>query len=30
MEDLVAFIASKSNGMKIEPQLAHPQEKGNA
>jgi sulfur-oxidizing protein SoxA len=27
MEDLVAFIASKSNGMKIEPQLAHPQEK---
>lgn len=27
MEDLVAFIANKSNGMKIEPQLAHPKEK---
>jgi sulfur-oxidizing protein SoxA len=26
MEDLVAFIANKSNGMKIEPQLAHPKE----
>lgn len=26
MEDLVAFIASKSNGMKIEPQLSHPKE----
>lgn len=27
MEDLVAFIANKSNGMKIEPQLAHAKEK---
>ena len=27
MEDLVAFIANKSNGMKIEPQAAHPKEK---
>jgi len=27
MEDLVAFIANKSNGMKIEPQLSHPKEK---
>ncbi|NJM33624.1 MAG: sulfur oxidation c-type cytochrome SoxA [Rhodomicrobium sp.] len=27
MEDLVAFIANKSNGMKIEPQLLHPKEK---
>lgn len=26
MEDLVAFIANKSNGHKIEPQLAHPKE----
>ena len=26
MEDLVAFIANKSNGMKIEPQLTHPKE----
>jgi sulfur-oxidizing protein SoxA len=26
MEDLVAFIANQSNGMKIEPQLAHPEE----
>lgn len=26
MEDLVAFIANKSNGMKIDPQLAHPRE----
>lgn len=26
MEDLVAFIANKSNGMKIEPQLKHPKE----
>jgi sulfur-oxidizing protein SoxA len=26
MEDLVAFIANKSNGMKIAPQLAHPKE----
>ena len=27
MEDLVAFIANKSSGMKIEPQLSAPQEK---
>lgn len=27
MEDLVAFIANKSNGMKIEPQLEHPKER---
>lgn len=27
MEDLVAFIANKSNGTKIEPQLSHPKEK---
>lgn len=27
MEDLVAFIANKSSGMKIEPQLAHPKER---
>ena len=27
MEDLVAFIANKSSGMKIEPQLAHAKEK---
>jgi L-cysteine S-thiosulfotransferase len=27
MEDLVAFIANKSTGMKITPQLAHPKEK---
>jgi L-cysteine S-thiosulfotransferase len=27
MEDLVAFIANKSNGMKIEPQTSHPQER---
>ncbi len=27
MEDLVAFIANKSNGMKIEPQISHPKEK---
>jgi L-cysteine S-thiosulfotransferase len=27
MEALVAFIANKSNGMKYEPQLAHPKEK---
>ncbi|MDB5597341.1 MAG: soxA [Hyphomicrobiales bacterium] len=27
MEDLVAFIANKSNGMKIEPQMSHPKEK---
>lgn len=26
MEDLVAFIANQSSGMKIEPQLAHPKE----
>lgn len=26
MEDLVAFIANKSSGMKIEPQLSHPKE----
>ena len=26
MEDLVVFIANKSNGMKIEPQLKHPKE----
>jgi sulfur-oxidizing protein SoxA len=26
MEDLVAFIANKSNGMKIQPQLTHPKE----
>lgn len=26
MEDLVAFIANKSNGMKFEPQLGHPKE----
>jgi len=26
MEDLVAFIANKSNGMKIDPQLAHAKE----
>lgn len=26
MEDLVAFIANKSSGMKIEPQLKHPKE----
>ena len=26
MEDLVAFIANKSTGMKIEPQLKHPKE----
>ncbi|MSO75497.1 MAG: sulfur oxidation c-type cytochrome SoxA [Alphaproteobacteria bacterium] len=26
MEDLVAFIANKSNGMKIQPQIAHPKE----
>jgi L-cysteine S-thiosulfotransferase len=27
MEDLVAFIANKSNGMKIDPQMSHPKEK---
>jgi sulfur-oxidizing protein SoxA len=27
LEDLVAFIANKSNGMKIQVQLSHPQEK---
>jgi L-cysteine S-thiosulfotransferase len=27
MEDLVAFIANKSNGMKIQPQTAHPKER---
>jgi L-cysteine S-thiosulfotransferase len=27
MEDLVAFIANKSNGMAIQPQLNHPREK---
>ncbi|HWE16127.1 MAG TPA: sulfur oxidation c-type cytochrome SoxA [Hyphomicrobiaceae bacterium] len=27
MEDLVAFIANKSSGMKIEPQLNHPKER---
>ena len=27
MEDLAAFIANKSNGMKIQPQLSHPKEK---
>ena len=27
MEDLVAYVANKSSGMKIEPQLAAPQEK---
>ena len=27
MEDLVAFIANKSSGMKITPQLSHPKEK---
>ena len=27
MEDLVAFIANKSNGMKIEPQAGHPKER---
>jgi L-cysteine S-thiosulfotransferase len=27
MEDLVAFIANKSNGMKVAPQLSHPKEK---
>jgi sulfur-oxidizing protein SoxA len=27
MEDLVAFIANKSSGMKIQPQLNHPKEK---
>ena len=27
MEDLVAFIANKSNGMKIEPQVVHAQER---
>ncbi len=27
MQDLVAFIANKSSGMKIEPQLSHPKEK---
>jgi L-cysteine S-thiosulfotransferase len=27
MEDLAAFIANKSNGMKIEPQVSHPKEK---
>jgi sulfur-oxidizing protein SoxA len=27
MEGLVAFIANKSNGMKIEPQLSHPKER---
>jgi sulfur-oxidizing protein SoxA len=27
MEDLVAFIANKSNGMTIQPQLAHPRER---
>jgi sulfur-oxidizing protein SoxA len=27
MEDLVAFIANKSSGMKIDPQLSHPREK---
>ena len=26
MEDLVAFISNKSNGIKIQPQLAHPKE----
>jgi sulfur-oxidizing protein SoxA len=26
MEDLVAFISNKSNGMKIQPQLTHPKE----
>ena len=27
MQDLVAYIANKSSGMKIEPQLSHPKEK---
>ncbi len=27
MEDLVAFIANKSNGMRIEPQTSHPRER---
>jgi sulfur-oxidizing protein SoxA len=27
MEDLVAYIANKSNGMKVQPQLSHPKEK---
>lgn len=27
MEDLVAFIANKSNGMRIQPQTAHPRER---
>lgn len=27
MEDLVAFIANKSNGMRIEPQTGHPRER---
>jgi L-cysteine S-thiosulfotransferase len=27
MEDLVAYIANKSNGARIEPQLSHPKEK---
>lgn len=27
MEDLVAFIGNKSNGMKVQPQLSHPKEK---
>jgi sulfur-oxidizing protein SoxA len=27
MEDLVAFVANKSSGMEIEPQLSHPREK---
>jgi L-cysteine S-thiosulfotransferase len=27
LEDLVAYIANKSSGMKIEPQLSHPKEK---
>lgn len=27
MEDLVAYIANKSNGFKIEPQISHPKEK---
>lgn len=27
MEDLVAFIANKSNGMRIQPQISHPRER---
>lgn len=30
MEDLVAFIANKSSGMKIQPQLSHPKEQATA